>query len=610
MVEREASVGRSAQHAVHVLPHAEFAMVRLLEPALDRIATDVEATQLLVITPDTDTAVAMADVGRALGGRTAVPLVAITAAGRGARLLRSRVVPAISATPSTLVTLLRSSAVKLDGVRTVIVAWADELFEAREGEALEVVLAEVPKDASRIVVADHLSPEVEALVERHLRRASRQGIGVEDTSSASLAIRYVSTTPAGRHATFRRLLDDLDPPSIVVLASNPNAVEDARAAVASLGFDGDANIRVTDAPIAEQAALVVFYDLPLTAADVARVEATQPAQVVALVTPRQVPALRRLTTGTVEPLDVSRATMKARARDERVRSAIRAELQAGFPSREVMALEPLLAEFDGLEIAAAALRIMERNRHEETARRVDAERPVLRAAERPADRAPDRKEERREAGHARAASGRGSGEFTRVFLSVGDRDGVRPGDLVGAITGESGITSDRIGKLDIRDGHSVAEIASADADTVIEKMNGVTLKGRRIAARVDDRPAPRSRDAGREGRRESGGPRRSGPADARRGGFRDAGRGSREGARGFGGDRPRDRGDRGSRSVGRDRDAGERRPRRDDDRPRGRGGNRDRSDEGRVPRAAREREEWSERGERVRNARRPRREDA
>jgi len=585
-------------------------MVRLLEPALDRIATEVDATQLLVITPDTDTAVAMADVGRALGGRTAVPLVAITAAGRGTRLLRSRVVPAISATPSTLVTLLRSSAVKLDGVRTVIVAWADELFEAREGEALEVVLAEVPKDASRIVVADRLSPEVEALVERHLRRASRQGIGAEDSSSASLAIRYVSTTPAGRHATFRRLLDDLDPPSIVVLASDPNAVADARAAVASLGFEGDANIRVTDAPIAEQAALVVFYDLPLTAADVARVEATEPAQVVALVTPRQVPALRRLTTGTVEPLDVSRATMKARARDERVRSAIRAELQAGFPSREVMALEPLLSEFDGLEIAAAALRIMERNRHEETARRADAERPVLRAAERPADRAPDRKEERREAGPARAASGRGSGEFTRVFLSVGDRDGVRPGDLVGAITGESGITSDRIGKLDIRDGHSVAEIASADADTVIEKMNGITLKGRRVAARVDDRPAPRSRDAGREGRRESGGPRRSGPADARRGGFRDAGRGSREGARGFGGDRPRDRGDRGSRSSGRDRDAGERRPRRDDDRPRGRGGNRDRSDEGRVPRAAREREEWSERGERVRNARRPRREDA
>jgi len=606
VVEREASVGRSAPHAVHVLPHAEFAMVRVLEPALDRITADAGATQLLVITADTETAVAMAAISRSLRDRSVAPLVAITAAGRGARLLGSRVVPALAGTPGTLVALLRSSAVKLEGVRAVIIAWADELLEAREGEALEVVLAEIPKDASRIVVADHLTNDVEALIERHLRRASRQGVDAEDNEPASLPIRYVSTTPAGRHAALRRLLDDLDPPSVIVLASDSNAVEEARAAVASLGYEGDASVRVEGAPIEEQAALVVFYDLPLRATEVAKVEATAPAQVVALVTPRQVPALRRLTTGAVEPLDVSRAAAKARARDERLRAAIRAELQAGFPAREVMALEPLLSEFDGLEIAAAALRVLERNRSDESARRADAEKPVPRAAERPADRG----DERREARPRRAEGARGATEFTRVFMSVGDRDGVRPGDLVGAITGESGITSDRIGKLDIRDGHSVAEIASADAETVIEKMNGLTLKGRRITARVDDRPAPRSREGSREGKRESPGPRRSGPGDARRGGFRDAGRGSREGARGVGGDRSRDRGDRGPRGFGRDRDAGERRPRRDDDRPRGRGGFRDRSDEGRVPRAAREREEWSERGERVRNARRPRREDS
>jgi ATP-dependent RNA helicase DeaD len=579
-------------------------MARVLEPALDRITADADATQLLVITPDTETAVAMAEVSRSLSDRTASPIVAITAAARGVRLLGSRVVPAIAATPATLVALLRSSAVKLDGVRTVIIAWADELFDAREGEALEVVLAELPKDASRIVVADRLSPEVEALVERHLRRASRQGIAGDESSPASLAIRYVNTTPAGRHAAFRRLLDDLDPPSVIVLASDTRAIDEARAAVASLGFEGDASVRVEGTPIEEQAALVVFYDLPVQTEAIAKVQATEPAQVVALVTPRQVAALRRLTTGTVEPLDLSRAAIKARARDERVRSAIRAELQAGFPSREVMALEPLLSEFDGLEIAAAALRLMERARHDESARRVEAERPVQRAAERPTERpterAAERGDDRREARPRRTESSRGSGEFMRVFLSIGDRDGVRPGDLVGAITGETGITSDRIGKLDIRDGHSIAEIAAADADAVIEKMNGVSLKGRRITARVDDRPAPRSREGGREGRREGGGPRRSGPGDARRGGFRD--RGPREGPRGFGG------GERGPRGARRDRDEGERRPRRDDDRPRGRGGLRDR-DEGRVPRAAREREEWSERGERVRNARRPRRDD-
>ena len=567
-------------------------MARILEPALDRLTPDGETTQLLVITPDTETAVAVADTARTLSARSGAPIVAITAPGRGARLLTSRVVPAIAATPVTLVTMLRNSAVKLDGVRSVVIAWADELFDAREGDALEVVLAEIPKDASRVVVADRVSPEVEALVERHLRRATRQGVAGEEAERASLPIRYVSTTPSSRGNVFRRLLDDLDPPSVIVVASDAAALEEARGAVTSLGFEGDASIRVEGTPIDEQASLVVFYDLPLRAADVARVEATQPAQVVALVTPRQVPALRRLTSGTVEPLDVSRATAKARARDERIRSVLRSELQSSFPSREVMALEPLLSEFDGLEIAAAILRLTERERSEERSRRVETERPVEHA-ERPADRGADRSAERGAERRPKRDGERGAPRspagFTRVFLSIGDRDGVRPGDLVGAITGESGITSDRIGKLEIRDGHTVAEIASDDAPTVIDKMNGVSIKGRRVTARIDDRPS-RDREGGREG-----GARRPTSRDAARGGFRS----SREGGRKPFNDRPRDRGASG----------GDRRPRRDEDRPRGRGGFRDRPDDRRVPRAAREREEWSERAERVRNARRSRRDD-
>ncbi len=594
-------------------------MARILEPALDRLTPDAESTQLVVLTPDTETAVAIADTARSLA-RDGTSVVAITAPGRGARLMTSRVRPAIAATPSTLVAMLRNAAVKLDGVRTVIIAWADELFEAREGEALEVLLAEIPKDASRIVVADHVSTDVEALVERHLRRASRQGIGVEDDEERPpLPLRYVTTTAAGRIAAFRRLLDELDPPSVVVVASDSAALDEARRAVASFGYEGDTSIRVESEPIEEQAALVVFYDLPLAAAEVAKVAATEPAQVVALVTPRQVPALRRLTSGPVEPLDVSRATAKARARDERIRAMLRAELQGGFPARELMALEPLLSEFDGVEIAAAALRLFERERAEERTRRVETERPVERVSERPPERSAERgseRSERRPARDGERAPTKSDGAFTRVFLSIGERDGVRAGDLVGAITGESGITSDRIGKLEIRDGHTVAEIASGDAETVIEKMTGVTVKGRRISARIDDRP-PRA--GGREGRREVG-PRRGGPGEARRGAPRDGARGPREGARGSRdsargpreegrggfGDRPRDRG---PRAPGRDRDAGERRPRGDDGRPRGRGAFRDRPDEGRVPRAAHERAEWSERADRVRNARRPRRDE-
>lgn len=639
MAEREASgVARSAQHTIHVLPHAPYLIARFLAPALERVAADADATQLLIITPDTDTTLAIADAARTLSDRSGAPVVPITSAGRGARLLASRVTPAIAATPGTLVSLLKTSAVKLDAVRTVVIAWADELYAAREGESLEVVLGEVSKEASRVVVSDRMTPDVEALVERHLRRASRQGGAATDEQVvASLPIRYVTTSASGRSATLRRLLDDLDPPSVIVVASSTGAADEARSAIASLGYEGEGSIRVETA-VTEQASLVVFYDLPATGDEVVKVAATEPAQVVALVTPRQVPALRRLTSGAVEPIDVSRAAAKARAKDERLRAALRAELQSGFPARELMALEPLLSEFDGVEIAAAALRLMERERTDDRTRRLEAEKSVERAIEKPVERAEHIAEPRAERGAERGGdrpprtgdrpaprATRSDAAFTRVFLTIGERDGVRAGDLVGAITGESGITGDRVGKLDIRDGHTVAEIASGDVEAVVEKLNGISLKGKRITARIDDRPAGRSResgrDAGREGGRDSRPPRRSGPSAGGRGGFRDAGRGgprdaarggSREGGRpsfGSGRDRPSRGPARGpSRGPSRDRPAGaDRGPRRDDDRPRARAGFTDRSDEGRVPRATREREEWTDRADAVRNARRPRR---
>lgn len=623
MSEREvAGVARAAQHAVHVLPHAPHVIARFLGPALERMAPEADSTQLLVMTPDADTALAVAEVARTISDRSPAPIVPITGAARGTRLIGSRPVGALAATPGTVVSMLRSSSVKLDGVRAVVVAWADEIFDAREGESLEILLAEVPKEASRIVVTDQLTPEVEAFIERHLRRASRVAAADVAEAGTELPIRYVTTATASRRAALRRLLDELDPPSAVVIAHDAGGLAEARQAVAALGYVGDETVRVVSEPIAEATALVVLYDLPTSPADLVQIASAAPANVVALVTPRQLPALRRLTTGSVEPLDLSHAPARAKSRDDRLRAALRAELQASFPAREVMALEPLLAEFDGLEIAAAALRLFERDRVERP-RRVEAERPVARSEDRIADRA-DRADrpsrpERPERGE-RAAAPRGQSEFTRIFLSIGERDGVRPGDIVGAIAGESGVSSERIGKVIIRDGHTIAEVAAGDADTVIEKMNGVSLKGRRLTARVDDRPArePRAGDREVRGGREG----RSGPRAGGRGGFGDRGRDrpareggarggrfSREGRppRPFGRGRD-DAGERAERRPRRDDAGGEQRPRRDDDRPRGRAGFRDR-DEGRVPRAAREREEWSERADRVRNARRPRRDD-
>jgi ATP-dependent RNA helicase DeaD len=90
--------------------------------------------------------------------------------------------------------------------------------------------------------------------------------------------------------------------------------------------------------------------------------------------------------------------------------------------------------------------------------------------------------------------------FVRLFVSAGQRDNIRPADLVGAITGEASITGDQIGKIDMRDTFSVVEVASDAAERVIHALNGTTLRGRSLRVDYDRRgsaPPQRSRGTAR-----------------------------------------------------------------------------------------------------------------
>jgi ATP-dependent RNA helicase DeaD len=118
-------------------------------------------------------------------------------------------------------------------------------------------------------------------------------------------------------------------------------------------------------------------------------------------------------------------------------------------------------------------------------------------------------------------------------MTVGTRDGVKTGDLMGAIAGEGGIPGDHVGKIDLRESHALVEVSEADAASVIARVNGTMIRGRRVVVRGErdkedrdrataskgDRPSgPRGERPDRGSRDRSGPPRdRSGPPRARPG---------------------------------------------------------------------------------------------
>ncbi|HYN82989.1 MAG TPA: DEAD/DEAH box helicase [Gemmatimonadaceae bacterium] len=338
-------------------------MPRFLTAPLERVDPVAGGVQLVVVTADAEAAVALAEAVLRLTGLGGIELFPVTTARRAARLMQGRPILAIAGAPADLADLIRGSQLKMDAVRTVVLAWVDDVLDAEPEatNALELLMTEVPKDSARIVVTERPDARLDAFIERYLRRARRIDERETIDESAPVALQYVTASPASRAGALRRLLDELDPPSATVVAS-----EIDHAAVANLlralGYTSAGAVRHSTGEVAPGTHAVIFFGLPATRAQLVAAAGANPVTLVAMVQPRELPALRRMSGGEVKPLTLPEPGKTARDRERALRRELTGVLDSGVPAREILALEPLLDKHDGIEIAAAALRLLERER--------------------------------------------------------------------------------------------------------------------------------------------------------------------------------------------------------------------------------------------------------
>ncbi|MEH6387551.1 ATP-dependent RNA helicase DbpA [Pseudomonas profundi] len=71
-----------------------------------------------------------------------------------------------------------------------------------------------------------------------------------------------------------------------------------------------------------------------------------------------------------------------------------------------------------------------------------------------------------------------------VAVAGGRKDKLRPGDLLGALTGEAGLPADAIGKISISDFQALVAIRWDLAKTALERLEEGKIKGRRFKVRL------------------------------------------------------------------------------------------------------------------------------
>jgi len=321
------------------MPHDWASMTRFLAPVIQRIDDGSTELQALIITSNDELAAEVTAAAVRLASGRSIGVLAATSARRSARLLKLRPSQLVAGTPETLGELVRGAAIKLENVRAVCIAWADELVARGSLPALETLMTEVPKESGRTLVTSEMTPAIEELVERYARRAGRVASAAPDAVQP-IDLQYVTVSPQTRLATLRRTLDELDPKSALVFVRPREGDTVVQSLLESLGYGGPESPISVGLVAPAGTDLVILFDLPATHEEL-REAIGGASRTISFVQPAQIPSLRTLTLGgTLTPLTLPESGARARERNARLVNEVRALLERGEFGRELLALEP------------------------------------------------------------------------------------------------------------------------------------------------------------------------------------------------------------------------------------------------------------------------------
>jgi ATP-dependent RNA helicase DeaD len=76
------------------------------------------------------------------------------------------------------------------------------------------------------------------------------------------------------------------------------------------------------------------------------------------------------------------------------------------------------------------------------------------------------------------------GGMVRLFIDAGREAGIRPADIVGAIAGETGISGQAIGAIDLYDRFTFVEVPGESVEQVLAGMQHVTIRNRPLRVKL------------------------------------------------------------------------------------------------------------------------------
>ncbi len=520
-------------------------------PLLTRIGAghkaDGGAPSVLILVPTRELAMQVAEAVHRYGKPLGLHALAVYGGASMELQIRAlkRGVDVVIATPGRALDHIKRNTLRLGTLQAVVLDEADEMLDMGFADELEAILDATPEGKQTALFSATLPPRIAGIARKYLRNPEHVTVEREVVAEGETArVRQVAYIVSRAHKmpALARVLDIEQPTSAIVYCRTRTEVDELsetltarglRAESLHGGLSQDQRDRVMQKFRAKKVDLLIATDVAARGLDVKHVShvvnfdvpadaetyvhrigrtgrAGREGVAITLAEPRESRLLRNIERQTSQKIEMAQvptvADLRAH-RQELVKATLREALVEGNLESFRGMVESLAGEYDLMDVAAAAVKLVAARHDGEEAEipavtpreprerfdrgdraggeRFSRDRPERSAGGDRAERGDKRAPREGPAGKGKKARRETAWTPATLWIGAGRKLKMRPGDLVGAIANEAGLDSSHIGAIQIADNFSTVDVPEAMADEVISALKNTKIKGLRVQVRRD-----------------------------------------------------------------------------------------------------------------------------
>ena len=502
-------------------------------PLLQKIDPENKKLQAIVLLPTRELAIQVAEEIRRLAkfmhGIKVLPVYGGQDIVRQIRSLKDGVQVVIG-TPGRVMDHMRRKTIRVDHVHTAVLDEADEMLNMGFLEDMETILSQLPETRQTVMFSATMPPAIADIARKFLQDPVMVRVVKKELTVPKVTQYYYEVKPKNKVEVLCRLLDLYSPKLSVVFCNTKKGVDELVLALQGRGYfaeglHGDLKQeqrdRVMNGFRNGRTEVLVATDVAARGIDVDDVEAVfnydipqddeyyvhrigrtgragREGKAFSLVVGKEVYKLRdiqRYCKTKIIPQAIPSLDDITDIKVEKTMDQVRDMLENCDLSQMVNIIEQKLIEEDytALDLAAALLKMNMGEDNEdiidnfEPAHSLDDLDRYSRSGRRYGrdgngrDGSFRNSRSRRRGAVDRAAVDYVVGDdMARLFVNIGRNQNVNPGDILGAIAGESGIPGRVVGSIDMYDGYTFVEVPRRYSDQVLKAMENAKIKGKKV----------------------------------------------------------------------------------------------------------------------------------